>query len=205
MLEVQENVDKAAEIKNTERYWSAMATIAITGGTIAKTLGLHDIPIKPVFNYAVNLIKETRARNREYLFDTEDYLGGFLQRHFNETLVINGNIDSRTGLEHGPIREPRGLLTARYEPDTKLLYVVAKSYRDDCAKNFMNFEESLFTYRKTKALVIIKKKRMTAGTVANTQAAVMALWFDTTKLEFFNENVLLNANNPEPTAANPVE
>jgi hypothetical protein len=33
----------------------------------------------------------------------------------------------------------------------------------------------------------------------------MALWFDTTKLEFFNENVLLNANNPEPTAANPVE
>ena len=205
MLEVQENVDKAAEIKNTERYWSAMATIAITGGTIAKTLGLHDIPIKPVFNYAVNLIKETRARNREYLFDTEDYLGGFLQRHFNETLVINGNIDSRTGLEHGPIREPRGLLTARYEPDTKLLYVVAKSYRDDCAKNFMNFEESLFTYRKTKALVIIKKKRMTAGTVANTQAAVMALWFDTTKLEFFNENVLLNANNSEPAAVNSVE
>ena len=205
MLEVQESVDKAAEIKNTERYWSAMATIAITGGTIAKTLGLHDIPIKPVFNYAVNLIKETRARNREYLFDTEDYLGGFLQRHFNETLVINGNIDSRTGLEHGPIREPRGLLTARYEPDTKLLYVVAKSYRDDCAKNFMNFEESLFTYRKTKALVIIKKKRMTAGTVANTQAAVMALWFDTTKLEFFNENVLLNANNSESAAVNSVE
>ena len=205
MLEIQENVDKAAEIKNTERYWSAMATIAITGGTIAKTLGLHNIPIKPVFNYAVNLIKETRARNREYLFDTEDYLGGFLQRHFNETLVINGNIDSRTGLEHGPIREPRGLLTARYEPDTKLLYVVAKSYRDDCAKNFMNFEESLFTYRKTKALVIIKKKRMTAGTVANTQAAVMALWFDTTKLEFFNENVLLNANNSESAAVNSVE
>ena len=205
MLEVQESVDKAAEIKNTERYWSAMATIAITGGTIAKTLGLHNIPIKPVFNYAVNLIKETRARNREYLFDTEDYLGGFLQRHFNETLVINGNIDSRTGLEHGPIREPRGLLTARYEPDTKLLYVVAKSYRDDCAKNFMNFEESLFTYRKTKALVIIKKKRMTAGTVANTQAAVMALWFDTTKLEFFNENVLLNANNSESAAVNSVE
>ena len=41
----------------------------------------------------------------------------------------------------------------------------------------------------------IKKKRMTAGTVANTQAPVNALWLDTTKLDFFNENVLLDAGN----------
>jgi hypothetical protein len=194
MQTTQESVDKMANIRSTERYWSAMATIAITGGTIAKTLGLHDIPIQPVFNYAVDLIKETRARNREYMFDTEDYLGGFLQRHFHETLVINGNRDGRTGLEHGPIREPKGALTSRYEPDTKQLYIVIKSYREDCAKNFTNFEESLSPYRKSKALLGVKKKRMTAGTVANTQAAVTALCFDTTKLEHFNEEVLLNAN-----------
>jgi hypothetical protein len=133
------------------------------------------------------------------MFDNDEYLGGFLQRHFNETLVINGNKDSRSGLEHGPIREPRGALTARYEPDTKMLFVVVKSYRDDCAKNFTNFEESLMPYRKSKALVEIKKKRMTAGTVANTQAPVNALCFDTTRLEFFNEKVLLNAEDSEST------
>jgi len=199
MQQVQANVDKMANIKSTERYWSAMATIAITGGTIAKTLGLHDIAVQPVFNYAVNLIKETRLRNREYMFDTDEYLGGFLQRHFNETLVINGNRDARNGLEHGPIREPRGALTIRYEPDTKLLYIVIKSYRDDCSKNFTNFEESLTPYRKSGALLGTKKKRMTAGTVANTQAPVTAICFDTTKLDFFNETVLLNANNSEPT------
>jgi hypothetical protein len=199
MQQVQANVDKMANIKSTERYWSAMATIAITGGTIAKTLGLHNIPVQPVFNYAVNLIKETRSRNREYMFDTDEYLGGFLQRHFNETLVINGNRDARNGLEHGPIREPRGALTIRYEPDTKLLYIVIKSYRDDCSKNFTNFEESLTPYRKSGALLGTKKKRMTAGTVANTQAPVTAICFDTTKLDFFNETVLLNANDSEPT------
>jgi hypothetical protein len=181
-----------------------MATIAITGGTIAKTLGLHDIKIQPVFNYSINLIKETRLRNREYMFDSDDYLGGFLQRHFNETLVINGNRDGRTGLEHGPIREPKGALTIRYEPDTKIIYIVVKSFRDDCVKNQANFEESLIPYRKSGALIGMKKKRMTAGTVANTQAAVNALWFDTTKLEFFNENVLLNADNSEPSAADSV-
>jgi len=64
MAEIQAKVDAHAEIKSTERYWSAMATIAITGGTVAKTLGLHDIKVQPVFNYAVNLIKDTRVRNR---------------------------------------------------------------------------------------------------------------------------------------------
>lgn len=199
MQEIQQRVDTHAEIKSTERYWSAMATIAITGGTIAKTLGLHDIAVKPVFNYAIDLIKETRLRNREYMFDSDDYLGGFLQRHFHETLVINGNRDGRTGLEHGPIREPKGALTIRYEPDTKIIYVVVKSFRDDCSKNQSNFEESLLPYRKSGALLGTKKKRMTAGTIANTQAAVNALWFDSTKLEFFNENVLLNANDTEST------
>jgi hypothetical protein len=197
MAEIQERVDREAQIKSTERYWSAMATIAITGGTIAKTLGLHNIAIQPVFDYAINLIKETRLRNSEYMFDNEEYLGGFLQRHFNEILVINGNKDSRSGLEHGPIKEPRGALTARYEPDTKMLYVVVKSFRDDCAKNFANFEESLGSYRRSKALLGTKKKRMTAGTVANTQAPVNALCFDTSKLDFFNETVLLKAEDAE--------
>ena len=69
-----------------------------------------------------------------------------------------------------------------------------------CAKVMANFEETIAPLRKCKALVDIKKKRMTAGTVANTQAPVNALWFDTTKLEFFNENVLMDANAGDGTA-----
>jgi hypothetical protein len=191
----QLRVEQAAEIRNAERYWALMASLAMAGGTIAKHLGLHDIPIKPVFDYSIDLIKETRGRTREYMFDNDEFLGGFLQRHFHEILVINGNKDNRTGLDHAPIREPRGALTARYEPDTKMLYVVARTFREDCAKIMANFEETIAPLRKSKALVDIKKKRMTAGTVANTQAPVNALWLDTTKLDFFNENVLLDASN----------
>lgn len=191
----QLRVEQAAEIRNAERYWALMASLAMAGGTIAKHLGLHDIPIKPVFDYSIELIKETRGRTREYMFDNDEFLGGFLQRHFHEILVINGNKDNRTGLDHAPIREPRGALTARYEPDTKMLYVVARTFREDCAKIMANFEETIAPLRKSKALVDIKKKRMTAGTVANTQAPVNALWLDTTKLDFFNENVLLDADN----------
>jgi hypothetical protein len=200
LSEMQARIERIGEIKNAERYWALMASLAMTGGAIAKQLGLHDIPIKPVFDYSIELIKETRVRNREYMFDSDDFLGGFLQRHFNEILVINGTKDGRTGLDSGPVKEPRGALTARYEPDTKMLYIVNRSYREDCGKNFTSYEDSLAPYRKSGALVGQKKKRMTAGTTANTQAPVNALCFDTTKLEFFNENVLLSEDS-EPTPA----
>ena len=200
LSEMQARIERIGEIKNSERYWALMASLAMTGGAIAKQLGLHDIPVKPVFDYSIELIKETRVRNREYMFDSDDFLGGFLQRHFNEILVINGTKDGRTGLDSGPVKEPRGALTARYEPDTKMLYVVTRSYREDCGKNFTSYEDSLAPYRKNGALVGQKKKRMTAGTSANTQAPVNALCFDTTKLEFFNENVLLSEDSESTTA-----
>lgn len=194
LTKTQERVDVAAGVRNSERYWALMVSTALAGGAIARHLGLHDIPMQPVFDYGINLIKESRSRSQEYMFDNDEFLGGFLQRHFHEILVINGNRDARNGLEHAPIREPRGALTARYEPDTKMLYVLARTFRDDCAKVMANFEEVIMPYKKNKSLVDIKKKRMTAGTVANTQAPVNAMCFDTTRLEFFNENVLLDSD-----------
>ena len=68
-----------------------------------------------------------------------------------------------------------------------------------------NFEEVIAPFKKSGALVGIKKKRMTTGTLANTQAAVNALCFDTTKMDF-DENVLLKANERLGTlSADPVE
>lgn len=199
LAEVQLKVESVADIRNSERYWALMASVALAGGSIAKQLGLHDIPTKPVFDYAIKLIKETRERGREYVFDNDEFLGSFLQKHFHEILVINGNRDARTNVEYAPIREPRGALTARYEPDTKMLYIVVRTFREECAKVMANFEETIAPYKKNQALIGMKKKRMTAGTVANTQAPVNALCFDTTKLEFFNETILVsNEDNGVP-------
>ena len=194
---IQTKIEVAADIKSNERYWSAMAATAIVGGIISKRLGLHNIDHKPVMEYIIKHIRDSRVQNKLLMAENSDFLGGFIQRHFHEILVINGRKDNKTGLETGPIREPRGALTARYEPDTKMLFVVAKSFRDECTKGQLNFEEATMMYKKTKALVETKKKRMAAGTVANTQAGVTALCFDTTKLEFFREERFLNAKGTE--------
>ena len=211
LKEMRDRVDRAADIRNAERYWSLMVSLSLTGGAIAKQLGLHDIPIRPVFDYGIQLIKDTRERTRTYMFDADEFLGLFLQTHFHQILVINGKIDKRTGLEHGAIKEPRGALTVRYEPDTKLLYVLYDAYRKECDKRMLNYDETLKGYRKNKAVIIhadgkeTHRKRMLAGTTANGNTAVRCLWFDTTKLDFFKEEVILNDAGIQPADPDPVD
>ncbi len=202
---MQAKIDAAAEIKSQERYWSAMAAIAITGGIIAKNLNLHNIDHKPVMAYIIKHIKESRVQNKQMVAENSDFLSGFIQRKFHEVLVINGKKDHKTGLETGPIREPRGALTARYEPDTKLLYVVAKEYRSECNKSQLNFDESLAMHKKSGAFLGQKRKRMTSGTIVDTNLNAPALVFDATKLEFFREEALLNVEDSQSDVLNTVE
>jgi energy-coupling factor transporter ATP-binding protein EcfA2 len=197
LKEVRERVDRIGEIRQNERYWAVTASLGLTGGAIAKQLNLHDIPIKPVFDYSIELIRKSRDNARAYMFNADEFLSIFLQRRYSEILVINGNKVGK-GLDPGPIKEPRGALTARYEPDTKMLYVSGIAYRDECAKNSMNVEESLAPYRENKSLIIheggdiTRRKRIFSGTTANNNAQVSCLWFDTTKLGFFKEDLLLD-------------
>lgn len=195
--EVRDRVDRMAEIRQSERFWSLTVSLAITGGAIAKQIGLHDIPIRPVFDFGINLIRQSRATVREHLFDADEFLGVYLSKHASEILVINGGKAAK-GFAVGPIKEPRGPLTARYEPDTKILYVSVHAYKQECSKSQMNFEESLAPYKKNKALIIhekgdiSKRKRLFVGSSSDIAAQTTCLWFDTTKLGFFKEEALFD-------------
>lgn len=195
--EVRVRVDQEAGIHNSERYWALTVALALTGGAVAQKLGLHDIPTKPVFQYGIKLIHRAREISRSNMFDADAFLGVFMQRHFSEILIINGKRPAR-GLEQAPIREPRGQLTVRYEPDTKLLFVSANAYRAECNKSQTNFEESLEPYKRNGALLvheggeIVKRKRLFSGTTASTNTQTTCLWFDTRKLDAFNEDTLLD-------------
>lgn len=191
---VQQKIEQAADMKVNERYWSIQAALAISAGIISRKVGLHDIDHRPVLKYIVNHIITCRKQNQQLMEEGSDFLGNLLQRRFHEILVINGTKDDRTGLESGPIKEPRGALTARYEPDTRVLCVSSKEYRAECAKWKVNFEESLERYKKSGAFIGMKRKRMSAGTTIDANVNIHALWFDTTKLDFFNEEDLLNAD-----------
>lgn len=209
----RDRVDIAAKIRPSERYWSLILSLSITGGLISKKLGLHDIPVQPIFDYGVELIKQSRIKNREYMFDADEFVGLFLQRRYHEVLIINGRIDKRTGLEHGPIKEPRNALSVRYEPDTKMLFISVSAYRNECNKSSMNMEETLKPYIQNKSLIVhpgkkyTKPKRMLVGTPAGNTAATNCLWFDTTKMDSFNEKALMSKDDEdsEPSDSGSVE
>jgi hypothetical protein len=188
---IQTKIEHAADMTNPERFWSVMATLAITGGVIANRLGIIDIPHKPVLEFAINHIRGARTQNKIMLLDNSDFLGSFLQRKYHEILVANGKVDKMTGLQTEALREPRGALSARYEPDTKLLFVLVRSYREECNKGQLNFEESLEMYKKSNSFLGTRRKRLAANSKVDTGVNAPALVFDTTKLPSFREEILL--------------
>jgi hypothetical protein len=202
---IQTRIEQAADIKSTERYWSAMASIGIVGGMIAKKLDLITIDHRPVQQYVVNLIVSSRKQNKLMLMDNSDFLGGFLQRKFHETLVVNGNKDGKTGLDFEPVRQPRGSLSVRYEPDTKLLFVITKVYREECNKGHLNFEESLAMYKSSGSFLGARRKRMAAGTNIDTDINTPCLVFDTKKLPFFKEEAFLDVGDTESDSDHSLE
>ena len=195
MEKLMERIDRAANITGNERYWSAALAAGIGGGIISKKLGLHDIPTAPVFDFAIELVKENRRKNKDSLFSADDFIGTFCQQHREGMLIVNANKDKRTGIEMGAIREPRGALIMRYEPDTGLLFISTRFFREYCNKLHMNFEAVLEPYKKNKSFIDQRRKRMFAGTSADVALNVMCLCFDTNRLESFVENkeALLNA------------
>ena len=208
----RDRVDAAGKITQSERYWGLIISLAITGGLVSKKLNLHDIPITPVFDFAMRLVEKARDRSKQYLFNVDEFLGLFLERRYNEILVINGKVDRRTQLETGPIKEPRGPLSARYEPDTKMLYISSVAFNSEVQKNALNFEEVIAPYKKNNSLimhgkgVLTRPKRLFAGTYASNNAASRCFWFDTSKLASFNEAVLMRDNaDSESGDTDPVE
>ena len=120
-------------------------------------------------------------------------IGEFMNDHRKNTLVINGDVDARTGLGAVPILDVKyGELMIRVEPDTKLLYICAKHLRAYCAKNQITLKDTL---KGLEADGIYKgqvKKRMSKGTEIQTPA-VHAYLFSIDNNDFINAEDYITA------------
>lgn len=187
---VQERLERAAGILSTERFWSNDAATTITGGIISKRLGLHDIPITPVFNYIVEEIRTKRKEKKTFIIDDDDIISHYMYDNINRMVIANGQA-GRTGLDSAAILSPRGNdLVMRFEPDTKLLYISVSDFRLYCTKKAFNMVEALMPHEKNKCLLGVKAKRLGAGTAFATLPAMRAYCFDATKLKNFDEESL---------------
>jgi len=183
--EVQAKFDKDSGLTQRERFYSALAAVAIVGGLISKKLGLHDIDTSAVYKWAINFFSEAKDSVKPGSNGPLDVLGSYLNEHNQNLLVINSEIDSRTHIEQAPIQLPYRELLTRYEPDTKLLFVTAKHFRDWCTKNQASFKTISDQLVKDGVAQMSVKKRLARGTKLNTPA-INTFVVDTRRVDGFD-------------------
>jgi hypothetical protein len=176
---VQRKLDIAAGFTQRERFWSATAACAITSGIITKKLGLHDIDVAKVYEWAVETMSNMRVEVRSDSMTPLSRIGMFLNEKNNNMLIVNSNIDKRSGLTEAPIREPRGELMTRYEPDKKLLFISSKALREWCSENQISYKMLCSELQKEKITTGIIKKSLSKGSDITTPS-VFALVIDCT-------------------------
>lgn len=135
-LREQEAFDKAAGFNQQARNYSALCGSAFAMARIAKNLGLHDIDVEKVRDWAIQafgVIHDTITKGSTS--DTNNVLGEFLNQNGRNVLVINDRdqLDDPT-LPIQPMREPYGELVIRYEPNTRKVFIARDKLRAWCSE-----------------------------------------------------------------------
>lgn len=199
--EVQRLLDEKIGFTNRERFWSAVAACNIAGALFAKRLGLFDIDVGRIFRWVVKEFGKMKQEIKPPASSHASVIGEFWNEHRRNTLVINGEVDKRTGVEILPILEPQGELIIRMEPDTQKLHIIAKKLRNWCSEHRITLKDVLNSLTADGVFEGVVKKRMAKGTKLGNVPAVDVFVFDCSKGEFIDPDVFVAAAQeagPEP-------
>jgi hypothetical protein len=159
----QEKTDSAANLTQRERIWSTMAAIGLTGGTIAHSLGLHDIPVERVARWVAGHMFNSSKSITQSSGSAEDHIAAYMSENYNNLLMIR-NEPAPGDTVVIPIVEPRNELLIRCEPDTRRIFIASGAFKKWCAKNQINFASITNSLQDRGVRTEVLKKRMAKGT-----------------------------------------
>lgn len=139
-LKTQARLDAAAGLISKNRMMSAGFAAHLAGGMIAKKLGLISFDMNRIFDLVVKLIRERSAYLEAHKKQPIDYIVQYVSENYNNILRINSMQDLRGKTDKVaetyvvPEATPRGEFVARYEPDTKRLFLLPKPFKLWCVK-----------------------------------------------------------------------
>lgn len=130
LRETQKEFDNAAEMISPERFYSACMACVFTGAKIANSLGLIDIPIEPVWNWAQRLLYYTRntIKRASVLNGTSPYtqiINKFWNVHHQHIIKVNAGVTQvDANLLNGETLKPIiGEIMGRDDVRAKRLYI----------------------------------------------------------------------------------
>jgi hypothetical protein len=196
VLGIQAKIDKELKLTQRERFWSAVAAANITGGLIAKNLGLIDWDMKAIYKWATQMILNLRVEVKPPASDVMAVIGDYINRHMQSILVAHDGVDRRTNMAMLPTLEPRGELLIRYEPDTKKMFIAAKPFKNDCVKFQVNYKDTLAQLEKKGIFLGTMNKRLSKG-MKVVSPGVHSLIFDCSNTEFISMDDITNSENSD--------
>jgi len=172
---VQRKIDKATGLDATNRLWSVQATVSIVSLIIGRELGLLNYDVAKLFDFTVTLINGNKRSDTESTTSIETMVNDYVNDNYGSILWIKSTEDLRGDNGNGldslavPEHQPRMKFVARYETDTKKLFLVPKPLRAWCARNRLNYDS--FVQQATTKLAGRKAKvRLSKGTKLNLPA-----------------------------------
>lgn len=130
-------IDAASQAKAEERYWSAIAAVAIYGGMVAQSLGIIRFPVASLIEWTAACIRGMRKEKVELVNDAAGILGQFIDEYSGHRLLVRGGADKLATV----IEPPRGALVIRQEVDTQRAYIARHTFRTWITKRFGNYNQ----------------------------------------------------------------
>jgi hypothetical protein len=190
MRGIQQKIDKEMNLTGRERFWSATIACNIAGGMLARNLGLLDWDMKLIYKWACAMLEGLREDVKAPASNSASIVGDFINRHMQNILVVNDEVDARTNLHALPSLEPRGELLIRYEPDTKKMYIAAGAFRKDCVESQTHYKDTLQQLEKKGIYLGAANKRLSKGMKVKSPG-VHSLIFDCSGSEFIDIDNLI--------------
>lgn len=184
VLGLQAKIDAELKLTQRERIWSAMVAANMAGGLIAKRLKLIDWDLQRVYRWVCSSIESMRGDVTPPLTDAAAIIGDFVTRNMRSILAVREHADLRSNMPPRPLKEPEsGTLVLRYEPDTKKMFIIAKAFREDCAKQQIDYKATLSELSLKGMYLGSGMKRITKGMKVSSPS-VYCLEFDCSHPEF---------------------
>ena len=169
---MQRKLDKDCGLTMANRFWSVQGAVTLAALVLARDLGLLTYDVRTLYQWTVDLIVENKRGYVEAAPKIDSILTEFIAEHYGEVLWIRGDeaglAANGNGLDNLVVPEmlPRGKLVARYETDTKLLFIVLRPFKVWCSKRRFNFDSIMA--EATKNFKAEKKRvRISRGTKMN--------------------------------------
>lgn len=164
-LEVEAKLIAKIGLIPKERFRTGGVVSNLSGGVIAKRLGLCSYDLKAIFDWAVAELLRMRAEADAIAgtVSSSSVIGDFINLNTQNILVVNAKKDLQSGMQSMPKQEPKGELRVRFEPDTNRVFLIAKAFMEYCTLKQLPYRDLLAEMKKDGLLLNSAPKRMSAG------------------------------------------